>query len=241
MTEYCPVLRPTFEEFIHPKEYIKSIESIVFKHGICKIIPPPSWNPRHSIQCLCGPGNFMNACKHKAKCGIGNTRHNANRFGIHSNNPDNYMKSDTHVTPECLCSMNNIFGDDVNDSLFNTNINHMNLCPHSKEIHYGNDKCIEKSEANQNDKTDSYHELLSKLNIEKCHRNQYDSDILGKTIKQLSMDDINCLVHVYFPYDHIWYEAKIIDINLLRNACDIQLIGDEIKDEIITIYPMEIT
>lgn len=37
MPEYCPVLRPTFEEFVHTKQYIKSIEHIVTKHGICKV------------------------------------------------------------------------------------------------------------------------------------------------------------------------------------------------------------
>lgn len=38
MPEYCPVLRPTYEEFIHVKEYIKKIEPLVTKHGICKVI-----------------------------------------------------------------------------------------------------------------------------------------------------------------------------------------------------------
>lgn len=38
MPEYCPVLRPTYEEFIHIKDYIKSIEHIVVKHGICKVL-----------------------------------------------------------------------------------------------------------------------------------------------------------------------------------------------------------
>ena len=37
MPEYCPVLKPTFEEFIHVKQYIKSIEHIVSKYGIVKV------------------------------------------------------------------------------------------------------------------------------------------------------------------------------------------------------------
>ena len=62
MPEYCPVLKPSFEDFIDFKRYIKSIEDIIFKHGMVKILPPPSWNPRHSIKCLCGPGNFDKDC-----------------------------------------------------------------------------------------------------------------------------------------------------------------------------------
>eukprot|EP01084_Bolivina_argentea_P023161 43148_1 len=191
MTEYCPVLRPTFEEFIHPKEYIKSIESIVFKHGICKIIPPPSWNPRHSIQCLCGPGNFMNACKHKAsgvnvndndnqntntnKFGFekGLLRYDTNRFGSHMS-PDNYVKLCNNITPECLCSFNNIFGDDTNDSLFNIHTNHTESCPYIRRIYnknnntHNNNNYIYKSDNNNNNKSDSYYpksfnELLNKV------------------------------------------------------------------------------
>eukprot|EP01084_Bolivina_argentea_P234555 394884_1 len=106
MVDYCPVLRPTFQEFCHTKEYIKSIEDIVLKHGICKIIPPPSWNPRHSAQCLCGPGNFESICKHKVNLDTesdddatqdkyesmqprhGGMKYDTHRFGDYNRNAD---------------------------------------------------------------------------------------------------------------------------------------------------------
>ena len=37
------IFRPTIEEFKDPIEYVKSIEHIGIKYGICKIIPPKEW------------------------------------------------------------------------------------------------------------------------------------------------------------------------------------------------------
>lgn len=36
-TKFCPVLRPSFNEFIHFNTYIKSIENILREYGIVKV------------------------------------------------------------------------------------------------------------------------------------------------------------------------------------------------------------
>eukprot|EP01084_Bolivina_argentea_P306475 529605_1 len=58
------------------------------------------------------------------------------------------------------------------------------------------------------------------------------------------MDYIHKYIHVYLPYDHLWYEAKIININIGNNSCDIQLTDNNNNNEkdnnVITIYPMEV-
>jgi histone demethylase JARID1 len=45
----APTYRPTEAQFRDPMEYIKSISSEASKYGICKIIPPDSWNPDFAI------------------------------------------------------------------------------------------------------------------------------------------------------------------------------------------------
>lgn len=45
----APTFRPTIEEFRDPMEYIKSISEKASKFGICKIIPPDSWDPEFAI------------------------------------------------------------------------------------------------------------------------------------------------------------------------------------------------
>uniref|UniRef100_A0A7R9CCT3 [histone H3]-trimethyl-L-lysine(4) demethylase n=1 Tax=Timema cristinae TaxID=61476 RepID=A0A7R9CCT3_TIMCR len=47
--EEAPIFYPTEEEFQNPLEYIKKIRFISEKFGICKIIPPQSWQPPFTV------------------------------------------------------------------------------------------------------------------------------------------------------------------------------------------------
>ncbi|VEL12517.1 unnamed protein product [Protopolystoma xenopodis] len=45
----APVFRPNEEEFKDPLDYIAKIRPIAFKTGICKIVPPKTWNPPFAV------------------------------------------------------------------------------------------------------------------------------------------------------------------------------------------------
>lgn len=49
----APVFFPTVEDFQgNPLEYVERIRPQAEKYGICKIVPPPGWNPGSSFGTL---------------------------------------------------------------------------------------------------------------------------------------------------------------------------------------------
>lgn len=53
--EEAPVYQPTEEEWKDPVEYMRKITPEARKFGICKVIPPDSWNPDFAIDTEVSP------------------------------------------------------------------------------------------------------------------------------------------------------------------------------------------
>lgn len=47
--EEAPTYYPTEEEWRDPVEYVKKISPEASRYGICKVVPPDSWNPDFAI------------------------------------------------------------------------------------------------------------------------------------------------------------------------------------------------
>eukprot|EP00897_Mesotaenium_endlicherianum_P000605 jgi/Mesen1/10545/ME000083S10045 len=45
----APVFYPTLEEFAHPLRYIASIRDKAEQYGMCRIVPPPAWDPPFAL------------------------------------------------------------------------------------------------------------------------------------------------------------------------------------------------
>ena len=195
MSDYCPVFKPTLTEFNDFNAYIKTIEDVIFEYGIVKVIPPATWNPRHSIKCLNGPGNFNKKCvytrdKNEAKT-CKDVEYKEQYFGkkyIYSKH-NNYIKKSNNNTKECLCYINDMFGDSKSIS----NINGCNVCG---------------LKGNKN-KTDLIENKLCYLNDFNINRNKIcNNDILYGEHKKL----LNTDVMVYIYNDSVWYKGRIMDI-----------------------------
>eukprot|EP00045_Choanoeca_perplexa_P017323 m.249059 g.249059 ORF g.249059 m.249059 type:complete len:717 (-) comp17507_c0_seq1:4930-7080(-) len=47
---HCPVYHPTIKEFENPLQFIESVRKEAEEYGICKIVPPPQWQPDFKLK-----------------------------------------------------------------------------------------------------------------------------------------------------------------------------------------------
>lgn len=66
--EEAPVFQPTEEEWKDPVEYMRKITPEAQSFGICKVIPPDSWNPDFAIDTEVSIAALSNLAVRSGRC-----------------------------------------------------------------------------------------------------------------------------------------------------------------------------
>lgn len=83
---------------------------------------------------------------------------------------------------------------------------------------------------------ESFKAMLHGIDWEALHRHHYGDDVLSSRIYSVQLSDIGRHVHLYLPYDHLWYEGQIVEVRSTY-CCDLKFVHD---GAVITIYPNEL-